>query len=145
MFVLDKKRQRKKTGPKPRKRLFNRQEIYDAGQQTSTGKLPGFTETYDMFDKQLFDADGYCLREVSLGTQVVPCEEKRSNLPTLEELQDFRKKRKVKGEDGEFEDEEEEEEEEDDLIDQLAKIHSEGGGGGEKGVNATSWNGDTVA
>ena len=98
MLFLDKKRQRKKTGRKPRKRLFNRQEIYDAGQQTSTGKLPGFTGTYDMFDKQLFDADGYCLREVSLGTQVVPCEEKRSNLPTLEELQDFRKKKKVKEE-----------------------------------------------
>lgn len=82
----EKAKQRKKTGPKPRKRFYNRTEIGDAGGRISTGKLPGFTESYDFFDNQLFDADGYCIREVSLGTQVVPCEEKRSNLPTLEEV-----------------------------------------------------------
>ena len=139
MTASDKARQRKKTGPKPRKRFFNRQEIYDAGGKTSTGKLPTFTETYDMFDNQLFDADGYCLREVSLGTQVVPCEEKRSNLPTLEEFQDFRKKRK--GEEGL--DEEIEEQEGLTLIDELSKLQQAGGGGSEEQGHGISL-GDTV-
>ena len=82
----------------PPKRFFAGEEVAQAGGIVSNGRLPGYVDTYSTYENQYFDADGYLIREVKVGSVVVQCKEGEG--PTLEELQEFRKKGRG-GDDGE--------------------------------------------
>jgi hypothetical protein len=82
---------RRKKSVRPPKRVFNASEVHQAGGTTSNGKLPGYDVNLASYGPDFFSPDGFLVREVAVGTVAVPITEESK--PTLEELQDFRKKK----------------------------------------------------
>jgi len=91
-------RVRRKTVRPPQK-FYNEQELAALGyaDRRHRQRFPGMDHMCDYFENNYYH-DGYMLKEVTVGSMVKPCT--AENPPTLEELQQFRKRNKSSNEDG---------------------------------------------
>jgi transcription elongation factor SPT5 len=127
---------------RPPQKFFSSQEViargkHDVGRQ----RFPALGKMCDFFEGNYFE-DGYLLKEMTVGNMVKPCTQADGNMPTMEELQKFRRPKS-----GGEEDEEEEENAGSklagSLLDQLSSLQ-EATGLDDKGSGEGLQIGDTV-
>lgn len=96
-------RLRRKTIRPPQK-FFNSVEVGAMGKQTlKRQRFPGLDIFCDYFEGNYFQ-DGYMIKEMTVGSMVKPCSDE--DLPSLDELQSFQRRKQKSGEEDEAEENE---------------------------------------
>ena len=103
---------------RPAKKFFNAQDVTQMGGYVGSGRMSSSFENYSTYEGNFYDSEGYMVKEMKVGNTVVACTE--DTAPTLEELQEFRKRDAV-GEDGE----EGREENDQSLLDELSELQKD--------------------
>ncbi|CAB9498665.1 Putative transcription elongation factor SPT5 homolog [Seminavis robusta] len=133
-------RRRRRTH-KPAQKFFNAQEVQALGKHTlKRQRFPGLDTSCDYFEGNYYDG-GYLVKEVTVGQMVKPCTDE--DPPSLDELQSFRRRDKMKSVDDD-KDENEGSKMAASLLDELSDLQGKTslGSGGAKGAGLMI--GDTV-
>jgi transcription elongation factor SPT5 len=126
---------------RPPQKFFSAQEVAALGRQSlRRQRFPGMDIYCDYFEGNYYD-NGYLLKEMTVGSMVKPCTEE--DPPSLDELEAFRRRKKVDGDDGQ--------EEENigskiaaSLLDELAELQGKTGAGKNSASPGGLLIGDTI-
>jgi len=132
---------------RPPQKFFNETELAALGRLIQRQRFVGLDHAnYNFYEGNYYDKEGYMLKEVTVGSMIKPCGEDQP--PTLEELQQFRKRKSTKSEG--YDDEEDEEDENEgskmasSLLDELSELQGKTGVGGKANSGGGLIIGDTV-